>query len=86
MVVIGNHSSSYVDKRFWRVELLGFPDGSVVKNPHSNAEDTCLISGSGGSSGGRNLAIHSSIFASIVSWTEEPGRLQSMEPQKVRHN
>ena len=44
MVVIGNHNSSYVDKRFWRVELLGFPGGSVVKNPHSNAEDTCLIS------------------------------------------
>ena len=74
MVVMGNNNSSYFGKRFWRVELLGFQGGSV-KNPPSNAEDTCLISGSGRSSGGRNLAIYSGIVASIVPWVEEPGRL-----------
>ena len=29
---------------------------------------------------------HSSILAWKISWTEEPGGLQSMGPQKVRHN
>ena len=31
---------------------MGFPGGSVVKNPPANAEDTGLIAGSGRSSGG----------------------------------
>ena len=32
------------------------------------------------------MATHSSILAWKFSWTEEPGRLQSMESQRVRHN
>ena len=32
------------------------------------------------------MATHSSIFAWRISWTEEPGRLQSMESQRVRHD
>ena len=32
------------------------------------------------------MATHSSILAWRISWTEEPGRLQSMESQRVRHN
>ena len=32
------------------------------------------------------MATHSSIFAWKIPWTEEPGGLQSMEPQRVRHN
>ena len=31
------------------------------------------------------LATHSSILAWRIPWTEEPGGLQSMGPQKVRH-
>ena len=31
------------------------------------------------------MATHSSIVAWGIQWTEEPGRLQSMELQKVRH-
>ena len=30
------------------------------------------------------IAIHSSFLAWKVPWTEEPGRLQSMGPQRVR--
>ena len=30
-------------------------------------------------------ATHSSILAWKVPWTEEPGRLQSMELQRIRH-
>jgi len=31
-------------------------------------------------------ATHSSILAWRIPWTEEPGRLQSMWSQRVRHN
>ena len=32
------------------------------------------------------MATHSSIHAWRISWTEEPGRLQSIRLQRVRHN
>ena len=32
------------------------------------------------------MATHSSILAWKIPWTEEPGRLQSMELQRVGHN
>ena len=51
----------------------------VVKNPPVNAgdpEDMDSISGAGTSPGGE-MAIHSSILAWKIPWTEEPGRLQS---------
>ena len=32
------------------------------------------------------MATHSSILAWIIPWTEEPGRLQSTGPQRVRHD
>ena len=32
------------------------------------------------------MATHSSILAWGISWTEEPGWLQSMGSQRVRHN
>ena len=59
---------------------MGFPGGSVVKNPPANARDTGSISGSGRSPG------HSNILAWEIPWKEEPGRLQSMELQRVRYD
>ena len=64
---------------------MGFPGVSEVKNPPANAGD------SGSSPGlGRfleeEMAPHSSIFAWEIPWTEEPGGLQSMGSQRVRHN
>ena len=32
------------------------------------------------------MAAHSSILAWRIPWTEEPGRLQSIVSQRVRHN
>ena len=32
------------------------------------------------------MATHSSTFAWKIPWTEQPGRLQSMELQRVRHD
>ena len=34
----------------------------------------------------KGIATHSSIFAQRIPWREEPGRLQSMELQRVRHD
>ena len=34
----------------------------------------------------KEMATHSSILAWRIPWTEEPGRLQSVELQRVRHN
>ena len=34
----------------------------------------------------KGMATHSSILAWRIPWTEEPGRLQSMGSQRVRHN
>ena len=34
----------------------------------------------------KGMATHSSISACSVPWTEEPGGLQSMMSQRVRHN
>ena len=35
---------------------------------------------------GKEMATHSSILAWRIPWTEEPGRLQSTGPQRVRHD
>ena len=56
----------------------------VVKNPPANAgdiRDSGLIPGLGRSSGG-GMAIHSSILAWRIPWTEEPGKLQSIASQR----
>ena len=34
----------------------------------------------------KEMAIHSSTISWKIPWTEEPGRLQSMRLQRVRHN
>ena len=34
----------------------------------------------------KGMAIHSSILAWGIPWTEEPGGLQTMQTQRVRHD
>ena len=34
----------------------------------------------------KGMAVHSSIVAWRIPWAEEPGRLQSIGSQKVRHD
>ena len=34
----------------------------------------------------KEMATHSGVFAWKILWTEEPGRLQSMGPQRERHD
>ena len=67
---------------FWPCLVL------VVNNPPANAgdaRDVDLILGLGRSPG-EGMETHSSILALKVPRTEEPGGLQSMGLQKVRHN
>ena len=63
----------------------GFPDGSVVKNPPANAGDAGSIPRLEGSRE-KEMATHCSILAWRIPWTEDPGGLQSMGSQRVRHN
>ena len=66
--------------------LLGvFPGGSEVKVSAWNAGDLGSIPGSGRPLE-KEMATHSSTLAWKMPWTEEPGRLQSMESQRVRHD
>ena len=60
---------------------VGFPGSSVVKNPTANAGDADSIPGRGRPLE-KEMATHSSILAWEISWTEEPGGLQSMGSQK----
>ena len=60
----------------------------VVKNLPANAghiRDSGSIPGSGRSLEG-GMATHSSILAWRIPWIEEPGKLQSMGSQRVRHD
>ena len=60
--------------------VTGFPGGSGVKNLPANAGDVGSIPGSGRSPGGGNGN------PLQYSCLEEPGGLQSMRSQRVRHD
>ena len=62
-----------------------FPGGSDGKASIYNAGDLVSIPELGRSLE-KETAIHSSTLAWKIPWTEEPGRLQSMGSQRVRHN
>ena len=64
---------------------MGFPADAVVKNLPAHAEDSRnegSVPGRGDSLE-KEMATLSSILAWKISWTEEPGALQSMESQRV---
>ena len=61
---------------------MGFPSGSVVKNPPANAGDMGLILGSKDPLK-EEMATQFCILAWEIPWTEEPGGLQSMRSQEL---
>ena len=63
--------------------LLGFPDAQWVKNLPAMQEMRSLGQEDPLEEG---MVTHPSILAWEISWTEEPGRLQSKESQSVGHN
>ena len=68
--------------------MEGFPSGSVVKNLPALQEPQEMRVQSLGQEDTleEKMALHSSILAWRIPWTEEPGRLQSVDSQRVRHN
>ena len=68
---------------FWALQVA-----LVIKNPPANARDirdSGLILGYADPLE-EEIATHSSILAWRIPWTEEPGGLQTMGSQRVRHD
>ena len=65
--------------------LRGFSNVSVVKSLLAIQETRVLSLGQEDPLE-EEMATHSSILAWKIPWTKEPGRLQSMASQRVRHN
>ena len=57
----------------------------MIKNP-SAMQETWVQSLGQDDPLEEEMATHSSILAWRIPWTEEPGRLQSLGSQRVRHN
>ena len=64
--------------------FLGLPQWFTSKESAGKAGDSDLIPGSGRSPGGGNVTPLQ--YSGEISWTEEPGGLQSTGSQKVRHS
>ena len=68
------------------VDDVGFPGGSKVKNMPAVEETWVQSLGWEDPLEEEGMATHSSILAWRIPWTEEPGGLQSIGSQRVRHN
>ena len=65
--------------------VVGFPSGSVIKNPPAmqESQETQVRSMGQEDPLEKEMAAHSSILAWRIPWTEEPGGLQSMGWQEL---
>ena len=70
---------------FPSIRILGFPGGSDGKASVYNMGDPVRSLGWEDPLD-KEITIHSSTIAWKIPWTEEPGRLQSMGSQRVRHD
>ena len=78
----------YMGKEYKKGKIyvhVGFPGGSVVKKLPAQQE-TWVQSLGWEDLLEKEMATHSSILAWEIPWAEEPGRLQSVELLRVRHN
>ena len=69
--------------------MEGFPGGSVVKRKkkiHLSMQETQVGSLSWEDPLEKEMATHSSTLTWKIPWTEEPGGLQSMGSQRVKHD
>ena len=64
-------------------QYWGFPGGSWVKNPPAGRTPALIL---GWKDPLEGVATHSRILAWRILWTEEPGGLQSMWSQRIRHD
>ena len=67
---------------------MGFLGGSVIKNPSANAGDgkTQVQSLGGEDPLEEEMPAYSGILAWRIPWREEPGGLQTIVSQSVRHD
>ena len=79
---------SWVTERQQQCVYMGFPSGSAVKNLTAvqESQETSVLSLGWEDLLEDDMATHSSILAWRIPWTEEPGGLQSMGSQRVRHD
>ena len=63
----------------------GFPGGLDGKESACNVGDQGSVPALGRSLE-KGMSTHSNILALEIPWTEEPGKLQSMVSQRVRHD
>ena len=79
------HKHAVGDLYLYKVQEYGKTVVQVVKNLPAMPE-TWVQSLGREDSLEKGMATHSSILAWRIPWTEEPGRLQSMESQRIRHD
>ena len=81
-------SLELTDTQYYIYYYYSFPGGSGGKESACSAGDTrdTRRSLSREDPLEKEMATHSSILAWEITWTEEPGRLQSMGSPQVRHN
>ena len=82
---------SWVGKSPWRRDRLPTPVFLGIPGSSDNKESTSIVGDLGLVPGWEDpleedMATHSSILAWRIPWAEEPGRLQSMGLQRVRHD
>ena len=65
--------------------IMGFPSGLDGKESGSNEKTQVRYQGWDNPLE-KGMATHSSILAWEISWTEEPGGLQSMRSERVGHD
>ena len=90
LFLIPHHEGSSTEYTYTVISIeystvVGFPGGSDSKASVYNTGDPGSIPGLGRSLE-KEMAVHSSTIAWKIPWTEEPGRLQSMGSQRVRHD
>ena len=73
---------------YFYICFVGFPSGPVVRHSPAMQETQKMSVQSLGPKDPleEGMAAHSSILAGKIPWTNEPGRLQSIGLQRVRHN
>ena len=82
----GPRRNTYLDIRMKMKSKKGFPGGASGKEPVCQKERMWVHSLCGEDPLEKEIATPSSILAWRIPWTEQPGELQSLELQKVKHD
>ena len=84
-IIAPNYFFAILNALFFMYHCWGFPGGSEGKASAAMRE-TRIPSLGQEDPLEKEMATHSSILARRIPWAEEPGKLQSMGSQRVKHN